>query len=135
MALNRDQEDLIALKVIHAFERAVGSKIPATERAKLKQFEGAGHGIALKNGCGELVLEARRMRVEGLEFRLARQSQNGCLELVKQWLELATAELKALASNWGRKGLPVKLSAVTTNPEGQAIDQDGSVSLDRDRGG
>lgn len=132
MALNRDQEDLIALKVVHALERAIGgNKIPARERANLKQFEGAGSGIALKNGCGELVLEARRLRVEGLEFRLARRSQNECLELVKRWLELATAELEALAANWGRKGLPVKLSAVTTNPAGQATGQDGFVSLDR----
>ena len=129
--LNRKQEDLIALKVIHALERAIGSKVPTAERAKLKQFEGAGNGIALKNGCGELALEARHMRVEGLEFRLARRSQNGCLELVKLWLELATAELEALAARWGHNGLPVKLSAVTINPEGQAIGQDGSMSLDR----
>ena len=131
MTLNRKQEGLIALKVIHALERAIGSKIPTQKRAKLKQFKGTGMGITLKNGCGELALEARRMRVDSLEFRLARRSQNDCLKLAKQWLKIATTELEALTVSWGRKGLPVKLATVTTNSEGQAIDQDGSVSLDR----
>ena len=67
MTLNRKQEGLIALKVIHALERAIGSKIPTQKRAKLKQFKGTGMGITLKNGCGELALEARGMRVDRLE--------------------------------------------------------------------
>lgn len=139
MALNRDQEDRIALEAVRALEKAGGRKIPTGDRVRLKQFEGVGHGIAFANGCGELSLEARRMREEGVELRIAITPQaesNGCLKIAQHWLVEFRKDMRQLAASWGRKGLPVKAAVVIVDRDGRAIDRKESEDFATlDRGG
>lgn len=134
MSLNRNQEDEIALKVVHAWEAVRGKTVTAQDRARLREFEGAGKGIVDKDGCGERRLEARRKRGEGLEFRLAlspEAAKNGCRDEAKRWLDLSEAELRKLAARWERHSLPVDLTIVTVGADGNAVSQEGKASLDR----
>ena len=121
MALNRDQEDQIALEFRHTLEEVLGSEIEPTAWVRFKEFEGNGHGIVLKNDCGQRAYEARRMRGEGLEFRAA--LQNGCKEEARRVGELFRKKLKKLAASWGRQGLVVKYWGVEVDPAGVATDQ------------
>lgn len=125
MALNRDQEDRIALEFKRTLEEVLGAPLEHTAWVRFKEFEGRGNGITLKDGCGERAYEARRMRGEGLEFRAALSSAaaNGCLKEVERIGELFRTKLKQLAASWGRKDLPVEYWGVKVNAEGIAFDR------------
>ena len=126
MALNRAQEDQIALEFKHTLEEVRGRKIEHTAWVRFKEFEGRGNGIVLKDGCGERAYEAQRKRGEGLDFRaaLCPGTANGCRTEVKEVGELFRQKLERLAASWGRKNLPVDYWGVSVNSDGVALSRE-----------
>ena len=137
MALNREQEDRIALEFKHTLEEVLGHEIEHTAWVRFKEFEGRGQGIVLKNGCGERAFETRKMRGEGLEFRaaLSPAAANGCFTEAKRIGELFRQKLKRLAASWGRKDLPVEYWALKVDSTGAAISDREYIMPPLDKGG